>query len=183
MFHRGHSLLASILMVITLSNSSYSASSSDQPAFDLSKQSLGLRQSYCQQNIAYCRQSCYNKAPALPTINTCNPASMEWSCVCADGHGFGGLNVHQFPIQIMQCQGEQQQCYSSCIVAGAAQSDIENSGQSSSGGGGGIGSTASGGSGARLNLSTEDSADDSEASTTRAFVVLPFVLLGVVAFV
>ncbi|KAI8847324.1 hypothetical protein BC829DRAFT_433952 [Chytridium lagenaria] len=65
--------------------------------------SLPMKTTLCVHQTAFCSNIC-----ASPTLNTCLPTSLTWSCACSNGLRVASSS---FPIQ---CKGELVECQSKC---------------------------------------------------------------------
>ncbi|KAJ3080018.1 hypothetical protein HK102_003369 [Quaeritorhiza haematococci] len=90
--------------------------------FKLTTEPAANLDNYCRLNRAYCDNACRYRTK----INTCNPNTMVWECVCDGTDPFPAHNFHTFPVQVHQCKGEQRLCLFKCTSKpNVTQSEIE----------------------------------------------------------
>ena len=87
-------------------------------AFDLSqRESKDMKQQLCRDTEYRCTSFCGFSGNETVKVNTCNSDSLEWQCACknlANGQ-ISMPDVHFFPIEVLQCFGEQQACVDDCL--------------------------------------------------------------------
>ncbi|KAI8809686.1 hypothetical protein BJ742DRAFT_803344 [Cladochytrium replicatum] len=96
------------------------------PKVYLLERESAFRATVCQNNIASCVQGCSAYASTSgdgTQTNTCDSTTMEWKCVCNGGKQ-PTVNIHHFPVQYYQCEGERMACTASCVKTGATTQNI-----------------------------------------------------------
>ncbi len=78
---------------------------------------LDQKQTICVKSTSFCLNTCNQ----LVKENTCDAATLQFSCVCSNGPL--PVSIHFFPIQAQQCVYETQQCRDDCAVLHGANVD------------------------------------------------------------
>lgn len=83
-------------------------------AYDITKETQAYRDTYCQNNVAYCTAYCGGAANAK--INICSSSTLQWNCECIDPTKAPNAQAtaSEFPIQYYQCVGEKAECKTKC---------------------------------------------------------------------
>jgi len=74
---------------------------------------IGTKSTWCSTQVASCTLLCLDQKSGGGFTNTCDPTSLSWSCVCADGTVPNATQYSQ-TIPYFECTYEVQDCVNSC---------------------------------------------------------------------
>jgi hypothetical protein len=82
-------------------------------AYDLATaESDGNKAQHCLTNKQECEVACAYKT----SVNTCDPTTLAWQCLCDNGKLPSSKPSASFRIESQQCDGELLECVDQCLV-------------------------------------------------------------------
>ena len=74
-------------------------------------ETLAQKQQYCDSNKYTCSVNCAGN----PKVNTCDPNTLGWNCLCSNGKFPSQQPPSQYPIEQIQCAAEIESCVAICV--------------------------------------------------------------------